>query len=174
MRKYWETLCRIFNAIELNFMVFFTLIMGAFIIVEVCIRSLGFQGIPWVEEMGRMMLVTTTLVGSSMAVKSNGHAVMDVLYNMVSAKVAYVLRIIVHLFCGIAYFFMGIFAFQWTKQLFSIGKTMDSVRFPVYPFWIIITIAFVTMGFRYLAQIRTFISRIRSGAEYSEINLKEM
>lgn len=59
--------------IETQFITLFTIVMGAIIMVDVVFRNLGMQGISWVEEFGRFMLVATTLLGCSIAVRSNGH-----------------------------------------------------------------------------------------------------
>lgn len=86
---------RVFDGIESferNFITVFTLGVGAIILYEIVVRNLGLQGLKWIDELGRVMLITTTLIGSSLAVKHKGHMIMDVLYSVIGDRSAMVLR----------------------------------------------------------------------------------
>lgn len=166
---------KLYARLENLYMVIFTLLIGALIIFEVVVRAMGFQGITWLEEMGRFMLVTTTLIGCSVAVKSNGHMIMDVLYNLLKPKAAYVCKAFVNLLCGVFYLYLGYYSVLWMLKLRKIGKMMESLRFPSYVMWIIVALAVLTMGFRYLVQCIKCILKIRHGADrFTEMNIKEM
>jgi len=150
--KSWKALCGLYQNLEVNFLTLFTLITGALIIIEVVIRAMGMQGFRWMEELGRFMLVTTTLIGCSNAVRTSGHMVMDALYNVLPKRAANSLRAFSHLFCCGLYLYLGWYALQWTIKLKQIGKMMESIRFPSYVMWIFVSVALITMGFRYLIQ----------------------
>lgn len=166
---------KLYANLENLYMVIFTLLIGALIIFEVIVRAMGLQGIAWLEEMGRFMLVTTTLIGCSVAVKSNGHMIMDVLYNLLKPRAAYAFKAFVNLLCGIFYLYLGYYSILWMLKLRKIGKMMESIRFPSYVMWIIVALAVLTMGFRYLIQCKNCILKIRRGEEqFTEMNTKEM
>ena len=82
IRHVFDKACWLLNWVEMNFLIFFTSFIGLYIILEIILRVLHIQGSRWIEELSRMMLVTTTLVGSSVAVKSKGHMGMTVLINI--------------------------------------------------------------------------------------------
>lgn len=167
--RIWKTWSRFYNALELNFLTIFTLLTGGLIIVEVIIRALGMQGFRWMEELGRFMLVTTTLIGSSHAVNTNGHMVMDALYGVLPVKVANALRSLAHLICAVLYLYLGVYATQWMFSLVKIGKKMESIRFPAYVMWIFVSLALVTMGIRYIFQFVKSVRKTITG----EVELSE-
>jgi len=168
-------LVALYNNVESFYMTVFTLLIGALVILEVIMRTMGFQGIQWLEEMGRFMLVTTTLIGCSVAVKSNGHMIMDVLYNLLGPRAAYACKALVNLICGCFYLYLGYYAAGWMLKLKKIGKMMESIQFPSYVMWVIVSIAVGTMGFRYLVQCKNCIVKACRGAEaFTEMNTKEM
>ena len=60
MKNFMAKLGRLLDCwadIETQFITLFTIVMGAIIMVDVVFRNLGMQGISWVEEFGRFMLV---------------------------------------------------------------------------------------------------------------------
>mgnify|MGYP005956246747 FL=1 len=173
LRKAFRAACRALDWVEMNFLILFTSFIGLYIILEIVLRIFHIQGARWIEEMGRMMLVTTTLVGSSVAVKTKGHMGMTALINILPGTFSNVLEIASNLICGGAFLFISYYALQWTMDLFTLKRTMESINFPIWPFWAIITFAYFTTGIRFLIQIRYNVQGIRRGV-YQEADLKEM
>ena len=121
------------------------------------------------------MLVTTTLIGCSVAVKSDGHMEMDALYTVLKPRTACILKAIVYLFCSGFYIYLGYYSVQWMIKLHDIGKVMESVGFPSYVMWIFVSIGIITMGFRYLIQFKNCIVKLKSGVQkFTEMNTKEI
>ena len=173
--KIIQKLVWIYNNIERFYMIIFTSGIAIFILYDIIARNLGGQGLKWIEEMGRMMLVTTTILGCSMAVKDNGHAVMDTLYNFLPGKVCYVMKIIVNIICGAGFIYLGYYAVQWTTTLYKMKKTLEAfAAIQQWIFWVVISIGFITMGFRYLIQIVSLVKKMSRGVPFGEIELKEM
>ncbi|QQO10769.1 TRAP transporter small permease [Breznakiella homolactica] len=152
VQKAVKTWCWFYDRAEMHFLTLFTLITGALIMVEIVIRACGLQGFRWMEELGRFMLVTTTLIGCSNAVKSNGHMVMDALYSVLPRRVSNGVRALSFLISAVLYLYLGWYAFQWMLKLKEIGKMMESVRFPSYVMWVFVAVALITMGGRYVIQ----------------------
>ena len=173
-----KTVCIIsetYYKIEKLFIVAATLLIGALIVVEIILRAVGVQGFRWIEEAGRYMLITTSIVGSSMAVRENGHMVMDVLYTKLSPRIAYIVKAITYLFCGIFYCFLSYHAYDWLVMLKKMQKTWESVDLPFWPLWIFVVISLATMGLRYFVQTGKCIASFRAKKEeFSEMNTQEM
>ena len=180
MKTVWQkilhltrTLAKALNWVEMNFLIFFTSFIGLFIMVEIVLRIFNVQGSRWIEELSRMMLVTTTLVGSSVAVKSKGHMAMSALINALPSKFANGLEILSNLICGAAFLYISYYSVIWTVNLYTVKRMMDSVSVPIWPFWAIISFAFITTGVRFLLQIKNNVADIKKGV-HSEAGLKEM
>lgn len=139
-----------FENFERHFLTIFTLGVGVIILYEIVIRNLGLQGLKWIDELGRIMLITTTLIGSSVAVKHKGHMIMDVLYSVVGDRPAALLRSLTYVIAGAFYLYLSIYSIEWTMRLMRLGRTMQTINLPAYIAWIAISFAIATMGLRYL------------------------
>jgi len=157
-----HVLTRVFDRIEdveRGFISVFTLGVGALILYEIIVRNLGIQGLKWIDELGRIMLITTTLVGSSVAAKRHGHMIMDALYSVVSEKTAGLLRGLSYLIAGIFYLYLAWYSVEWTMRLLRLNRSMQTIGLPVYLVWIVISFAIATMGLRYVvAAIQAFVA----------------
>lgn len=151
--SYASSLARMFDSIESverTVITVFTLGVGAIILYEILIRNLGMQGLKWIDELGRVMLVTTTLIGSSIAVRHKGHMIMDVLYSVVGDKTGSVLRSLTYFISAAFYLYLSFYSLEWTMKLMRLGRTMQTINFPAYATWIVVSFAIATMGLRYL------------------------
>ncbi len=178
--KFWEGIKKVFsfltkalNWVEMNFLIFFTSFIGIFIMIEIILRIFNVQGSRWIEELSRMMLVTTTLVGSSVAIKAKGHVGMTALINILPSKFANAVEILSNLICGAAFLYISYYAVIWTINVHAVKRMMDSVSVPMWPFWAIISFAFITTGVRFLLEIVKNIRNMKAGV-YKEADLKEM
>lgn len=148
-----SSLKRVFDGIESferNFITVFTLGVGAIILYEIVVRNLGLQGLKWIDELGRVMLITTTLIGSSLAVKHKGHMIMDVLYSVIGDRSAMVLRSLTYVISAAFYLYLAFYSIEWTMRLMRLGRTMQTINMPAYLTWILISFGIATMGLRYL------------------------
>lgn len=175
LKKIWDTLCKIFCEIETCFIAIFTLIVGALIIFQIIRRVFGFQGWPWLDELSRYMLIITTFIGCSIAVKSNGHAVMDVLYTYIPPRPAYLLKSVVYALCGLMFLYLGSYSHKWMLKLKLMKRTWETLPIPFWTIWAFFVFALVTMGLRYFVQSGKCIeSFVKHKKEFTEMNTKEM
>lgn len=147
---------------EVAFMVIFTMYVAIDVVIAIVLRALGIQGVPFSEELGRVMLITTTMVGSSMAVKDEGHVTMDTLYQYISKHATQCIKTVVFLFCGVFWLLMSRYGFEFTIKLFQMNKTWESIRLPKGLIWLVVTLAMFTMGVRYLIQTVLSIQKIKN------------
>lgn len=180
MKRVWETTCKLAGAVirayefvEINFIVWFTMIIGAMILVEIGLRAFEIQGSRWIEEVSRYMLVTTTFLGSSIAVTQKGHMTMSALVNALPPKWANILEILTNTIGGVGFLSIGAVSFQWTGKLMQTGKLFESVSVPMWYLWAVLSVAFFTTGLRFLAQIVKNVQAIRDGV-YEAPPEKEM
>jgi TRAP-type C4-dicarboxylate transport system permease small subunit len=146
-----------------------TLIFGLIIMYNVTLRAINIQGLTWIEEFSRYMLVITTLIGCSIAAKSRGHLVMDSLVTAVPPRLGHSLRSIAYLLCGIMYLYLGYYSWQWTGKLIAMHRTVECNSLPLWPVWAFVTYAVATMGIRYVVETgRSIRSAIRREIMLSE------
>ncbi len=146
------------ESFERNFITIFTLGVGAIILYEIVVRNLGMQGLKWIDELGRVMLITTTLVGSSMAVKHKDHMIMDVLYSVLDVRRGAILRSFTYVLSGIFYLYLAYYSIEWTMRLMRLGRTMQTINLPAYIAWVAVSFAIATTGLRYLvAAVKEFL-----------------
>lgn len=140
------------ESIESYFITIMTLVFGMIILYNMVIRAFNIQGLSWIEEYSRYMLVVTTLIGCSIAVKHKGHMVMDTLVTALPVRFGHMLRALGYLLCGVLYLYLGVYAFKWTSKLIIIKKTVESGTLPLWPVWLFVTYAVLTMGLRYMIE----------------------
>ena len=143
---------KLYQSAETIFVVAFTMFIGCATIYTIIIRTLGMQSFRWLDEMGRTMLIITTLIGASMAVTKEGHMSVDTLYAFLSKRVAFLLKSITSLICGAFYIYLFYYTVNFTMLQARLNRTMESLLVPIYITWIFISIAIVTMGARYIIQ----------------------
>jgi len=168
-----KRIAKVYDMIEMNFLIIFTALIGILIIVEIILRAFSVSSFKWIEEGGRYMLITTTMVGCSVAVKTKGHAVMDLVLSSIPVRMAHILRIIVNLMCGLGFLYMSYYSVIWTKELVELNRSMESITFPLWPVWVVVSIAFITTGFRFLFQIENNVKDFKNNAPLHVVQ-KEM
>lgn len=180
MKKVWEIIKKIYrggvkilNLIEKNFLIIFTAFVGFAILIEIILRGFSIQGSKTIEEISRLMLVTTTFVGTSVAVKTKGHVGMSALVNALPPKAGNVIEMLSNLICAGSFLFLAHSAGKWTLNLIKLKRTMDSASFPLWPWWVVITAAFLTTGVRFLIEIGKVAKNMKSGV-HEEAELKEL
>lgn len=155
--------------IELHFITIMTLVFGLLILYNVTLRAFNLQGLTWIEEFSRYMLVITTLMGCSIAAKHRGHLVMDSLITALPPKWGHSLRALAYLICGVLYLYLGVYAWKWTGKLIAMNRTVECNSFPLWPVWVFVTYAALTMGARYIVETgRSLISAAKGEAMISE------
>ena len=127
----------------------FTLLIALLILASIIIRAFGLQSFSWLDELSRFMLVTTTLCGSSLAVRTNEHMVMDSVYSMFSEKIGDILRAIVNWICGLGFIYLSYYAFEWMRKLFKMHKMTSTLGIPIWPVWVIVSFCILTFGIRH-------------------------
>ncbi len=151
--KLLNTVIKCINRVEDFLMVWLTMGFGVLIMYEVIVRALGLTNIPWLEEFSRYMLVYTTLLGSSMAIKDNGHMAMDTLMVTLPKPVVKVLHVLINIICTATWIVVSYFSLKWTLRLKLIGTTAGSVNLAMWIIWVPIVVFCASSAIRYTIQI---------------------
>ncbi len=164
-----ESLTGLIEKAEKHFITVMTLVCGLILLYNLILRALNIQGLTWIEEFSRYMLVITTLMGCSIAVKHKGHMVMDTLVAVLPVRIGQTIQGLGYLLCGTMYVYLGVYAWRWTERLIAMNKNVESVDFPLWVIWVCATYAILTMGLRYLVQTaKAFARAMRGEAIVSE------
>lgn len=143
-------------------MVWLTMGFGVLIMYEITVRALGFTNIPWLEEFSRYMLIYTTLLGSSIAIKDNGHMAMDTLLVTLPKPVVKVLHVVINIICTLTWIAMAYFSYKWTLRLKLIGTTAGSVSLAMWIIWTPIVVFCASAAIRYAIQIFKSIAALKT------------
>lgn len=182
MKKIIKTLNAVYSKVETAYIVAASMIIGALTLYTIIVRFFGIQSFPWLDELGRMMLITVTMIGCSMAVSSESHMAVDILYNLLGKKVTCILKAITNLLSGAFYIFLTKYTYDFTVMQVKLHRTMETIKWPLAIVWGIITLAVVTMALRHLAVAFSYVMRIIKNdmpedvditAEYQEGGNKE-
>ena len=144
-------LCRHFEEVVLTIVV--TLLFTT-VVSNVLIRWLPFQ-IIWTEELAKYLFVWTIFMGVSSAVKYDDHVRVSFFVDLLPPKYRSIVMILANcLFLAFAAFvaYQGWLMFQLHV---SIGKSIDSVHFPIAIFSVIIPLAFGLTVIRLLQRLFT-------------------
>ena len=120
-------------------------IMAVVIIFQVISRNIFDYTLVWAEELAKYMLVWSTFIGASVAVRDREMAALDLLDNMLKGKWVAWHRIILQL---LSIFFLVFLAFYGTKLSFEPGvyrQVSPAMRIPVYYLYMSIPISAVLM-----------------------------
>lgn len=167
--KVYQKFSSMTELIESHFITIMTLVFGLLILYNVTLRAFNIQGLSWIEEFSRYMLVITTLIGCSIAVKHKGHLVMDSLITALPVRPGHILRAFGFLLCSILYLYLGVYAWKWTDKLIAMNRTVECNSLPLWPVWVFVTYATLSMGARYIVEtVRSLMGAIKGEAIISE------
>ena len=148
-------LWRHFEEVVLAFVV---TMLFATVISNVLIRYLPFQ-IIWTEELAKYLFVWTIFMGVSSAVKYDDHVRVSYFVDLLPPKC----RSSVMLFANALFLAFAAFVAYQGSQVFylhvSIGKSIDSVHFPIAVFSVILPLAF---GLTVIRLLQRMLSEVRS------------
>lgn len=152
IKKYARLVADSCLKIEMFLLVSLTLIFGALNMVEIFRRMFGMASLRWMEEFSKYMLVVTTMIGSSIAVSSDGHMIMDTLVMVLPRRITLLLKSLTNLLCALFWGFFGYHSYFWLGKLIKIGSKMATVSIPVYIIWIPFCICCFTAALRGVIQ----------------------
>lgn len=144
------------------------LLFGILIIYEVVVRAMGLSGIRWLQEFSQYMFVISVFIGSSRAVETGDHMVMDMIYRTTPAKLHRPIECLVNLFMIGVSVFLLFCSCNYCNYLRMMGTSVQSVsNFKMWIIWVPIIICMISMSVRYIIVfvklVRKYVADLRSG-----------
>lgn len=148
--------------------------MAAVLIGNVISRTLLNSSWTFAEEVGQMLLITITFIGTSYAARKGKHVRMSAIFDAVPIKVQ---KIIYHIIClttSVSMFFLTYIAYQYMMNVHRISRVTPALRMPMS-----IIVAVVAFGFLFTAiqYLSIFVLNLKHEEVYigtEKINDKEM
>lgn len=123
------------------------------ICVQVTTRTLFDYSFTWAEEAVRYAIIWLVFVGSAIAVRENAHISIEVLQNVLPARLVRVLRILVS-GCGILTSLLLLwYSGQLVAMMARLGQTSPALQVPMYWFYLAIPVSAALMGVRFTEQL---------------------
>lgn len=136
------------------------LLFGLLIVYEVIKRACHLPGLPWLQEFSQYMFVISVFIGSSRAVETDDHMVMDMLYRTTPPKFHRPLQCLVDLFMvGVSIVLLK-YTYQYWAYLRKMGTSVQSISsVKMWMIWTPIVVCMFTMSVRYVV---VFVNRVRA------------
>jgi len=150
IRKVIAGLC----ALETGLLVFLLAAMMLIAVLQIVMRNVFGVGIVSAESLVRILVLWTALVGAMIGAKQGSHIAMDALAKYVKPKHQIAMKRLVNLAVGALCLFTAYYCYQFVRVDYDDGK----IAFEGAPYWVfesIMPIAFLVIGWRYLASAFT-------------------
>ncbi len=130
--------------------------LAALLIANVVAREF-FKSIYFVEEVSEFLVIFTTFVGVSYAVRKARHIRMGAFFDMMSPRLEKIFIFAISAVSAAVMFFMARYSLAYLLESKSLGQTTEALRLPYWTFLVIIPIGFFLAGVQY---VRTIIRNI--------------
>ena len=118
--------------------------------VQIISRTFFNVGIPWIEELSKMLFVTSMFLGICVGVKESSHIKIDVLTNWIESK-GHVASLIINLISWVGelvfFIYMGIYGYKYAMSGMNAFTSMLNIRqgyiYMAIPVSCVISIIFV-------------------------------
>lgn len=143
--------------IELILLGIFIFLMAVLLIANVVARTAG-GAINYIDEVAMILIMWTTFVGMSYAIKSGEHIVMSAVFDICPLKVQKILIFINCTISMVVMFYMAYISFDYVYGVYSKQHLTSMLRIPFWIIYSVSTLSFFLGGVNYL---RTIIKNIQ-------------
>lgn len=120
------------------------------IVAQVILRKLFETGIHWLEEFGRYVLIYSTFIGASIAIKSDEHPRMTAVLLILPYKLRQIISILGDLICAFILLVLDYYAWIQVFNVFQRGTRTSTLPMPMCLIYAIFPITFIAMFIRYI------------------------
>jgi TRAP-type C4-dicarboxylate transport system permease small subunit len=132
------------------------------IVLEIGLRSTGITAFYWLEELGRYILVFTTLCGANLAVRYGDHPSMTALVTSTSPQVSHVIKAVANLFLASVFAYLDYYAWFYIVHTYRSGFQTSTLAIPFFIPYLPFGIFIFFMSVRYLIRCFKEIQALRS------------
>lgn len=153
----WKTFLHVYEKIE-DIITCVAMICGVGIMfVGVVSRYVFNHPLTFVDEIGPIFIVWSTLIGYSVAMRNDDHIKMDVLYEAVKSVRVKRMFLLFSYLCGLIFsLFMAVYGYSSMAMQYEMGRVTPILEFPVWISYLIIPYSGIVLVIRYLALIIRF------------------
>ncbi|EMP54343.1 TRAP dicarboxylate transporter subunit DctQ [Marinobacter santoriniensis NKSG1] len=127
--------------------------------VNVIARFVFQEGLFFSGEINRILIILITFAGIGYAARHGRHIRMSAVYDALPVKGRKVLMIIIALFTSLVMFFLCYYSYGYIETLFSRGRILPALGFPIWWIYIWAPVGFAITGIQYfLTAIKNFTS----------------
>lgn len=153
MRKVISAADKVLDTCETYLMVGVMVLFAFGVVIDVICRKFFGVNLPFMQELGKYLMVWATFIGASLGVKCGEHPSMTLVIDTVSTAPKIVMSVLVNLISAAATGFAG----YWSLQQFLLLKKMGTVTttlwsLPVYVLYCIVPLELMIMALRFAAQ----------------------
>jgi TRAP-type C4-dicarboxylate transport system permease small subunit len=143
---------KVLNHLEEIALVYVSLALAFLIVLEICLRSTGITAFFWLEELGRYVLVFTTLCGACLAVRYDDHPAMTAVLTSLPPQVRHAVVALVGLFLCFVFAYLDYYTWFYIAHTFRSGFTTSTLTIPFFIPYLPIGVFIFFMSVRYLIQ----------------------
>ena len=141
-------------------------VFGFCVVIDIILRRLLGANMQFLQETGKFIMVGSTLLGASMAVRLNKHPAMSTIIDIVPTRVKYLMQFVSNLLsAGIIGF---VFYFAWRQFLHHhrVGTVTSSMgNIPVWALYSVVPVCLFTMSVRFFMEALLAGGRFIKGAD---------
>lgn len=105
----------------------------------------------FVDEVGPIFIVWSTLVGYSIALRKDEHIKMDILYSTIKSEKVKKMMDMFSYFCGILFSaFMAVYGYKAMMMQYAMNRVTQILEFPVWIAYLIIPFVGLILVIRYI------------------------
>jgi len=161
---------RILNKTETLLMVFFLSLLCLLIFIEIIMRTFFQTGLPWLEEFGRYVLVLSTFLGASIAIKRDDHPRMSAFLQALPAKPRRVAMVVAEFVLGCFLLVLSYYAGIQVLNLIRIGTRASTLPFPLWLTYAVLPVSIFVMGIRCFISARNNVRALRGNSPEKKEN----
>jgi TRAP-type C4-dicarboxylate transport system permease small subunit len=127
-----KTFVKVLNHLEEIALVYVSLALAFLIVLEICLRSTGITAFFWLEELGRYVLVFTTLCGACLAVRYDDHPAMTAVVTNLPPQVRHAVVALVGLFLCFVFAYLDYYTWFYIAYTFRSGFKTSTLTIPFF------------------------------------------
>lgn len=153
MRKAIDMVDKILVTCETYLMVGSMTIFAFGVVIDVICRKFFGVNLPFMQELGKYLMVWATFIGASLGVKYAEHPSMTLVVDSVPRVPKMIMSVLINVISAGATAFAGYYAFEQFRLVRKMGSmTVTLWGIPVWALFWIVPLSFLVMTVRFLVQ----------------------
>ncbi len=124
-------------------------VSAAILVLDIVWRTVGSTSIAWAPELTRYAIVWLVFIGGSMGARNGAHISIDVLGELLPARVMRRFIQCAMLISAATSLAMAYFGFTLVRQMYGFGQTSPSLLWPMWAVYLAVPVGFGLMAVRF-------------------------